>query len=189
MKYSGGTFSGYKSALCTHEITVLGHRCTPKGRLPDLTKVDKVANWGKLFNLTDVRAFLGMIGVCHMFIRNFTHWAHHLSKLTRKDALFKYGPPQVEAQEDLKQALLTLPALRPIDYQSGAAIVLAVDTLYIAVSYILGQYDLEHTKTRYVARFGSITLNDREARFSQPKLELYGLYRSLRALRLQLISL
>jgi len=189
MKYSGGTFSGYKSALCTREITVLGHRCTPEGRLPDLTKVDKVANWGELFNLTDVRAFLGTIGVCRMFIRNFAHRAHHLSKLTRKDALFEYGPPQIEAQEDLKQALLASPALRLIDYASGASVVLAVDTSYIAVGYILGQYSLEHTKTRYVARFGSITLNDREARFSQPKLELYGLYRSLRALRLQLIGL
>jgi len=31
-------------------------------------------------------------------------------------------------------------------------------------------------------------LNDREARFSQPKLELYGLYRSLRVLKLYLIG-
>jgi len=189
MKYSGGTFSGYKSALCTREITVLGHRCTPEGRLPDVTKVDKIANWGELFDLTDVRAFLGTIGVCRMFIQNFAHRAHHLAKLTRKDAPFEYGPLQIEAQEDLKQALLTSPALRPIDYASGATVVLAVDTSYLAVGYILGQCDAEHTKTRYFSRFGSITLNDREARFSQPKLELYGLYRSLRALRLQLIGL
>ncbi len=112
-----------------------------------------------------------------------------MAKLTRKDAPFEYGPLQIEAQEDLKQALLTSPALRPIDYASGATVVLAVDTSYLAVGYILGQCDAEHTKTRYFSRFGSITLNDREARFSQPKLELYGLYRSLRALRLQLIGL
>ena len=31
MKYSGGTFSGYKSILCASEITVLGHRCTING--------------------------------------------------------------------------------------------------------------------------------------------------------------
>jgi len=37
MKYSGGTFSGYKSTLCVAEITVLGHRCTFDGRLPDQT--------------------------------------------------------------------------------------------------------------------------------------------------------
>ena len=35
----------------------------------------------------------------------------------------------------------------------------------------------------------SITLNDREARFSQPKLELYGLYRALRSLKLYLIGI
>src|SRR6266545_8264254 len=59
MKYSGGTFSGFKSALCTREITVLGHRCTPEGRLPDVMKVNKITNWSELFDLTDIRAFLG----------------------------------------------------------------------------------------------------------------------------------
>jgi hypothetical protein len=189
MKYSGGTFSGYKSILCAREITVLGHRCTPEGRLPDPTKIDKVANWGELFDLSDVRAFLGTIGVCRMFIQNFAHRAHHLTKLTRKDALFEYGPQQIEAQEDLKQALLDSPALRPIDYTSGADVTLSVDTSYIAIGYIFGQNDPDNPKKRYFARFGSITLNDRESRFSQPKLELYGLYRTVRALRLYLIGL
>ena len=44
-------------------------------------------------------------------------------------------------------------------------------------------------RKRYYARFGSITLNDREARFSQPKLELYGLYRTLRSQKLYLIGI
>ena len=73
MKYSGGTFSGFKSALCTREIMVLGHRCTPEGRLPDTTRVDKISNWGELYDVSDVRSFLGTIGVCRMFIRNFAH--------------------------------------------------------------------------------------------------------------------
>jgi len=73
MKYSGGTFSGFKSALCTREIMVLGHRCTPEGHLPDTTRVDKISNWGELFDLSDVRSFLGTIGVCCMFIKNFAH--------------------------------------------------------------------------------------------------------------------
>jgi len=41
-----------------------------------------------------------------MFIQNFAHQAHHLSKLTRKEAPFEYGPKQIAAQEDLKVALL-----------------------------------------------------------------------------------
>ena len=189
MKYAGGTFSGFKSALCTREIVVLGHRCTPEGRLPDTTRIDTISNWGKLNDVSDVRSFLGTIGVCRMFIKNFAHRAHHLVKLTRKDATFEYGPQQVEAQEDLKNALLSSPALRPIDYDANASVVLSVDTSYIAVGYILGQCDPTNDKIRHYSRFGSITLNEREARFSQPKLELYGLYRSLRALRLYLIGL
>src|SRR6202050_4716596 len=43
-------------------------------------------------------------------------------------------------------------------------------------------------KKRYYARFGSITLNDRESRFSQPKLELYGLFRALLSQKLYLIG-
>jgi hypothetical protein len=189
MKYAGGTFSGYKSLLCTREFILLGHRCTPEGRLPDPTQVEKIKNWGPLRDLSDVRAFVGTIGVCRMFIRNFAHRAHHLVKLTRKGVPFEYGPEQVATQEDLKQALLESPALRPLDYTTGAAVILSVDTSYIAVGYILGQCDPENPKLRYFARFGSITLNEREARFSQPKLELYGLYRTLRALRLYLIGL
>ena len=34
----------------------------------------------------------------------------------------------------------------------------------------------------------TITLNNRESHFSQPKLELYGLFQSLRALKLYLIG-
>ena len=56
MKYSGGTFSGYKSTLCAAEITVLGHRCTIEGRLPDEGRISKVMNWGPCQDLTDVRA-------------------------------------------------------------------------------------------------------------------------------------
>ncbi len=37
MKYSGGTFSGYKLTLCVPEITVLGYYCMPYGCLPDST--------------------------------------------------------------------------------------------------------------------------------------------------------
>ena len=73
MKYSGGTFSGYKATLCAEEIMVVGHRCTIEGRLPEEDRVSKVVNWGPCRDLSDVRAFLGTIGVARIFIRNFAH--------------------------------------------------------------------------------------------------------------------
>ncbi|OBZ79949.1 Transposon Tf2-9 polyprotein [Grifola frondosa] len=128
------------------------------------------------------------IGVVRIFIRNFAQRAHPLVYLTRKDIPFEFGPRQIQAQEDLKQALLESPALRAIDYTSDSPVILAVDTSYIAVGFHLCQCDLENPRIRYYNRFSSITLNDRESRFSQPKLEIYGLFRALRALRLYLIG-
>ena len=188
MKHSGGTFSGFKSFLCASEITVLGHRCTINGRLPEQSRVDKVINWGPCRDLSDVRAFLGTIGVCRLFIKNFAHRAHHLLKLTRKDIPWEFGQDQLDAMQDLKSALLASPALRPIDYLSEAPVILSVDTSNIAIGYILSQCDPNNTKLRYFAKFGSITLNEREARFSQPKLELYGLYRTLGSLKIYLLG-
>ena len=90
---------------------------------------------------------------------------------------------------DLKDALLKSPALRPLNYKSDAPIILSVDTSQIAIGYLLAQCDLENPRLRYYAKFGSITLNDRESRFSQAKLELYGLYRTLRCLKPLLIGI
>ena len=188
MKYSGGTFSGYKTQLCAPEITVLGHRCTFEGRLPEKGRLEKIVNWGPCKDLTDVRAFLGTIGLCRLFIRNFAHRAHHLVKLTRKGNEWEFGKQQIDAMDDLKNALITSPALRPIDYESEAPVILSVDTSHIAVGFLLAQCDPDNPRIRFYAKFGSITLNERESRFSQPKLELYGLFRALRALKLYLIG-
>jgi hypothetical protein len=189
MKYCHGTFSGYKATLCASETTVVGHQCTYKGRLPDEPHIAKILNWGPCHDLSDIRAFLGTIEVCRMFIRNFAHRANVLTILTRKDQPFIFGPEQLAAQEDLKQALVDSPTIRAIDYKSDLPVILAIDTSHIAVGYHLCQCDIDDPKKRCYVRFGSITLNDRESRFSQPKLELYGLYRSFRALKLWLIGI
>jgi hypothetical protein len=189
MKYCGGTFSGYKALLCSPFITVLGHVCTFEGRIPDQARVSKIVNWGPCRDLSEVRAFLGTVGVVRIFIKNFSHRAHALTMLTRKDVAFVFGSDQIAAQEDLKYALVHSPALRPIDYSSNVPVILSVDTSHIAVGFLLAQCDPADLKRRYYARFGSITLNDRECRFSQPKLELYGLFRAMRSWKMYLIGL
>ena len=189
VKYCGGTFSGFKSALCAEEIVAVGHRCTPQGRLPDLKYVDKISKWGPCKNVSEIRAFLGTIGVCRMFIRNFAKRANSLVHLTRKDVPFEFGPEQLAAQKDLKEALLASPALRPLSYTSDSPVILAVDSSAIAVGFYLCQEDPANPKRRYFARFGSIPFNDRERRFSQPKLELYGLFRALRAYKIFLVGI
>ncbi|EIW58980.1 uncharacterized protein TRAVEDRAFT_124073, partial [Trametes versicolor FP-101664 SS1] len=90
---------------------------------------------------------------------------------------------------DLRQALLESLALCAINYNSHASVILAVDTSYIAVGYHLCQCDKDDPHKQFYSHFGSITLNDRKSRFSQPKLELYGLFRALQATKIYLVGI
>jgi hypothetical protein len=190
MRYVGGTFSGVKSTLIAEEYSVVGYRCMPAGRVPEVDRVQAIRDWGPCKSLSEVRAFLGTVGVLRIFIRNFARRAHNLVKLTRKDSPFEWAKEQEAAQEELKQAVIESPALRALDYSFSTPIILAVDTSYIAICYLLARCDPDNPRARFYSRFGSITLelNDRESRFSQPKLELYGVYRTLKALKLYLIG-
>jgi hypothetical protein len=96
MKYYGGTFSGPKLYLCVPEIFVLGHRCTPKGRLPDESRVSAIRKWGPCQSPSEVRAFLGIVGVVWIVIKNFSLCAHPLMKLTQKDKPFIFGPEEIQ---------------------------------------------------------------------------------------------
>jgi RNase H-like domain found in reverse transcriptase len=170
MKYCRGTFSGYKLQLCVEKCWVLGHCCTFEGRIPDESKVAVIRNWGPCRNLSAVCTFLGTAGVLWIFIKNFVHTAHHLVKLTSKDIGFEWGKKQDKAQEDLKEVVISSHVLRPLDYMSDAPVILAVDTSYIAVGFFLCQCSQANIRKCIYNRFGSITLNEWEAHFSQPKL-------------------
>src|SRR6202043_1968612 len=99
-----------------------------EGRLPDESKVAVIQKWGPCTTLSDVRALLGTVGLLRIFIRNFAHRAHHLVKLTCKDAPFEFGPDQIAPQNNLKQAVIESTVVRAINYSSPAPVLLAVDT-------------------------------------------------------------
>ena len=184
--HAGGTFSPPKIQLCRPEVIILGHKCTPEGRLPDPGKMDKVKNWPPLKSPKNVREFLGLCGTFRIWIKDYSSRARPLTELIRHGAKFEWDDRRQKAFEDLKEAITTAPVLRSLDYTSDNPIILSVDTSKTAVGFILGQKD-EKGKV-HPARYGSIPMNEREARYSQPKLELYGLFRALRAFRLYLVG-
>ena len=100
---------------------------------------------------------------------------------------YRQNERREQAFQALKEAITSPPALRPIDYSSEQPVVLSVDSSKIAVGFILSQIDEDGRKRP--ARYGSIPMNERESRYSQPKLELYGLYRALKTLKLYLIGI
>ena len=184
MKYAGGTFSGHKAILCADEFQVVGHVCSYAGRKPEKGKVHTITNWSKFNNISDVRAFLGTTGVLRMFIKDYAKKANGLTKLLRKDVPFTWGPEQERSVTALQESVMDCPCLGNIDLENGGEIILSVDTSYMAAGFYIRQLspDSDKHKMKYV-RFGSITLNGREARFSQLKHELFGLFRTLQAMK------
>uniref|UniRef100_A0A0W0FAZ8 Reverse transcriptase/retrotransposon-derived protein RNase H-like domain-containing protein n=1 Tax=Moniliophthora roreri TaxID=221103 RepID=A0A0W0FAZ8_MONRR len=122
----------------------------------------------------DVRSFLGTCGQVRQFIKNFAKIAAPIQHLMWDDVAVKWGPKEEESMDSIKKALHNVEPLKPIDYKSEGEVVLAV-------GYYLYQHDISDKKKRNYCLFGSITLNEREARFSQPKRELYGLKLALLA--------
>jgi hypothetical protein len=186
MRKAGGTFSGKKSDLCIPSVIIVGHRCTYSGREPDESRIQKIRDWPPCKDVGDVRGFLGTAGTLRIFIKNFAIHAAPLVELTRKDAAFEFGRAQLIAMNTLKHLVITSPALCAIDYTSDREVILAVDSSWKATGFVLSQ--LGSDGKRYPSRFGSITWNERERRYSQPKIELYGLFRALRNLRIYLIG-
>lgn len=188
MKYCGGTFSGHKTVLCAEEITVVGHRCTIDGRLPEVDRVGVITRWPACTTVSEVRMFLGTVGVCRVFIKDFAKLAGPLNSLLRQNVPFSWGMEQDRSMADLKEALKNAVPLGNIDYENGGTVVLAVDTSWKAVGFYIYQLSDDDKKKKTFIKFGSITLNEREANFSQPKRELFGLKRALEASEYLLIG-
>jgi hypothetical protein len=186
IRHAGGSISGKKVYICVPKATVVGYECSFEGRQPEQSNVQKIVNWPACDTLREVRGFLGTAAVSRIWIRNFSKIARPLLDLTKKEAEFAWTPACQEAMDLLKIAIVSAPCLKPIDYESDNPVILAVDSSVVAVGFILLQ--IGDDDRRYPARYGSITWNDRESRYSQAKLELYGLFRALRAVRLYLFA-
>jgi hypothetical protein len=186
LKHAGATVSAKKLYLCAPEVTVVGQRCTYQGRIPEESKVAKIKNWPSCTSRTEVRAFLGTTGTMRNWIKDYARIARPLTDLTRANTPFRWDTVTQAAMDTLKHAIVTSPAIRPINYSSKDEVILAVDSSYIACGWILLQVT---NGKRHPSRFGSITWNEREARYSQAKIELYGLFRALRAAKVWLIGL
>ncbi len=105
----------------------------------------------------------------------------------QKDVEFTWTPQHDQAMEDLKTAIINSEALIPIDYISSHPVFLAIDSSWRAVGWILSQ-QCEDSQRR-PSRFGLIGWNDRESRYSQPKIELYGLFRALHTLHIHIVGI
>src|SRR5438046_9863756 len=70
-----------KCEICAAEIKFLGHIVGRDGRKVDLDKVEKVKNYPRPENISQLREFLGLASYYRKFIKDFSKKAKPLTKL------------------------------------------------------------------------------------------------------------
>jgi len=183
---AGATISAKKLAIARPEVTILGHKCTYKGRIPDDSKVSKIHKWPECKNLSDIPAFLGITSYMRIWIKDYSSITRPLINLTCKGTPFEWQEEHEQAMQALKTAIIQSSALISIDYSTDRAVYLSVDSSIRGVGWILAQ-DCSDGRC-HPLRFGSIFWNECESCYSQAKLELYGLFCALHAMRLYIVS-
>ena len=122
----------------------MGRKCTYNGQEPDATTVEKVIKWPEYRNVSEMRGFLGVAGTVQNWIRGSVEVIDPLTKLTRViKREFTWGEEQKLAMEEMKKRVSTCEAIQPIDHAIPFKVILSVDTLVIAVGFILAQLDTE----------------------------------------------
>lgn len=164
LSHAGATVSAKKLFIAVPEVIILEHKCNYEGCVPDDSKIACVHNWPACKNLTDVHAFLCTTGFMRIWIKNYSALARPLVDLTCKGQAFLWTEEHDQAMQTLKDAIIHSPTLISINYTSDLTVYLGIDFSTHGVGWILSQ-DCSDGK-RCPARFGSISWNERESRYS-----------------------
>ncbi|GAA5958908.1 hypothetical protein JCM10213_008536 [Rhodosporidiobolus nylandii] len=184
LEEAGLTASGAKLVVATPRLTILGTIVSKEGREADPKKVDKISNWPAPRLVADVRAFYGL----YNFLRDYAPGTKEAEALIRAKLKNKgeHSKTEIEwtdedqaAMDTMKAALAKGIRLTPINYSPGAGrVIVAVDSSYIAAGVAIWQIDSDGK--RQPCKFDSIPFNEVESRYSQPKLELAGVFKALK---------
>ncbi|RDY04856.1 Retrovirus-related Pol polyprotein from transposon opus, partial [Mucuna pruriens] len=118
---------------------VLGHLVSSRGIKVDKAKIHIITSLPNLASVREVRSFLGHACFYRHFITNFSKTALPLSKLLQKDVEFVFNKECIQAFEELKTRLTSMPILQAPNWELPFK--LMCDASNSALRAILGQRD------------------------------------------------
>jgi hypothetical protein len=128
----------HKSFFHLREVEFLGYIINANGVEMSTRKVEAVQSWETPKNLKDVQRFLGFANFYRRFIKNFSGVARPITDLTRNKGLdFHWGPTQMVAFQQLKNAFTSTPILKYFD--PSLKVIIETDASNFATGCILSQ--------------------------------------------------
>ena len=150
-----------KSVIGTDELKYLGHIINAEGNTPDPAKLQAVASIQPPSTVTELRAFLGLVGYYRRFIPRFATIASPLHCLLQKDSVGEWTEECQQAFDNLKKRLLEPPILkRPTPEDEY---VLQTDWSQQAVAAVLCQHQ---DGREHPIAYASKSLNHAERNYS-----------------------
>nr|XP_005508893.1 uncharacterized protein LOC102096813 [Columba livia] len=111
---NGYKVSKNKAQIASETVIYLGCELSQGQRRLSLNRIHAICAIPEPQNLRELGSFLGMTGWCRLWIMDYELIAKPLYE-AQGNKTFKWGKPQHEAFQKLKQALMQAPALGLLD--------------------------------------------------------------------------
>jgi len=158
------------------EVEYLGVIISQNSTKMDPGKVAGVTEWPTPSNRKEVQSFLGFTNFYCRFIQGFSHLAHPLFDLTRKDTEWRWGAEEQSAFNSLKERITTAPILTLPD--NSRLFRIEADSSDFATGTVLSQQSPEDNKWHPIA-FLSKSLSLVEQNYKIHDKEMLAIVRAL----------
>ena len=172
-----------KCSFFKKHIQYLGHLISDEGIQPLPEKLESIARMPIPKNAKQVKQFLGLVGYYRKFVPRFADISRILTKLTRKDQVFKWTPECDKCFHMLKDYLQEAPILRYPD--PAASYTLYTDASRYAYAGVLTQ---RQDNTDHPVAYISGLFRGSQLNWAALTKEAYAIYMSVKKLSFYLDS-
>ena len=161
IREAGLTLKAKKCALGVKRMLFLGHIVDSEGIKMDPEKIVAVRDFPEPKTVTNIKSFIGLASYYRKFIKGFSKEIEPMTRLTRKNVEFSWGPEQDMAFNSVKERLMSYPIL--VHFNPALPIELHCDASGIGVgATLLHRVD----NVEHVVSYASRLLTDCESRYS-----------------------
>ena len=151
-----------KCLFGAEEVDFLGHRVIRFGIRPQLEKTQAIRDMQTPFDLSGLRALLGLFSYSRKFVPALSTIAAPLNRLLKKDSPWRWGEVEQAVVDHLKRLLCSDPVQRRPDYAKPFR--LQTDWSVDGVGAVLSQ--LDERGQEFVVAYASKSSNSAEQNYS-----------------------
>eukprot|EP00253_Pinus_taeda_P008408 PITA_08408 len=158
---------------------ILGFIVSKNGIYIDPDMIKEISEIHFPHNKKSMQSFLGQINFVKRFVADFSQIILPLQNMIKKNSVFKWGSPEKEAFELIKQSIINAPALNTPNFSNHFTLyTIASDCSYAAVLTQINDHNLEAPISFY-----SSNLQGAELKYSEVEKQAFAVYKAVKHYR------